>query len=354
MIGEMGRLRRVDPCDPGIVRRRRGRGFEYLYDDGERVTDPEVLERISELAIPPAWSEVWICPYPMGHIQATGVDAAGRKQYRYHDKWRERRDREKFDTMLAFARALPRLRAGVAEDLAAGGMGRERVLACAVRLLDRGFFRVGGEGYAAENETYGLATMQKEHVTVARDGTITFDYPAKGGHRRIHRMMDDDVCEVVKTLRRRRGGGPELLAYQRGRRWYDIRSEDINDYLKRRSGGEFTAKDFRTWNATVLAAVALAVSGAMASGSKSARRRADTRAVKEVAGYLGNTPAVARASYIDPRLWERFDQGLTIGGVLVELGDDGDLSEGSLLGVEEAVLELLEEDEAGGRVEKVA
>jgi DNA topoisomerase-1 len=354
IIGAMGRLRRVDPCEPGIVRRRRGRGFEYRYDGGERVTDEEVLERISELVIPPAWEDVWICPYPLGHIQATGIDAAGRKQYRYHDKWRERRDREKFDSMLAFARALPRLRAGVAEDLAGNGMGRERVLACAVRLLDRGFFRVGGEGYAAENETYGLATMQKQHVTVGRDGAITFDYPAKRGQRRLHRLMDEDAYEVVKTLRRRRGGGPELLAYRRGRRWYDIRSEDINEYLKRRSGAAVTAKDFRTWNATTLAAVALAVSAPAAEGSKTARKRAVTRAVKEVAHYLGNTPAVARASYIDPRVWERFEQGLTIGGVLVEVGDDGDLSQGSLLSVEDAVLELLEEGEGAERVEKVA
>ena len=329
----MARLRRSDPLEPGITRRGRGRGFEYFDDDGVRVTDPEVLERISELVIPPAWREVWICPYPMGHIQAVGIDAAGRKQYRYHDKWRERRDREKFDSMLDFARALPRLRAAVSEDLDGGGMGRDRVLAAAVRLLDRGFFRVGGEDYAAENETYGLATMQKSHVTVARDGTITFDYPAKGGKRRIQRFMDDDVCVIVKTLRRRRGGGPELLAYQRGRRWLDIRSEDVNEYVRQRSGGPFTAKDFRTWNATLLAAIALAVSGRVAAeGSDRARQRAVTRAVKEVADYLGNTPAVARASYIDPRLWDRFDEGLTIGGVLVELGEDGDISAGSLLG----------------------
>ncbi len=318
------------------------------------MTDPEVLERISELVIPPAWRDVWICPYPMGHIQATGLDAAGRKQYRYHDKWRERRDREKFDSMLAFARALPRLRAAVSEDLALRGMVRDRVLACAVRLLDRGFFRVGGEDYAAENETYGLATLQKQHVTVGRDGTITFDYPAKGDKRRLQRLMDDDACTVVKTMRRRRGGGPELLAHQRGRRWHDIRSEDINEYVKRRSGGDFTAKDFRTWNATVLAAVALAVSAPVAASGEKARKRAVTRAVEEVAAYLGNTPAVARASYIDPRLWDRFEDGLTIGGVLIELGADGDVSEGSLLGVEAAVLELLEEREESETVESVA
>jgi DNA topoisomerase IB len=196
--------------------------------------------------------------------------------------------------------------------------------------------------------------MRKEHVTVSSDGTINFDYPAKSGKRRIQRLMDDDVCSIVTTLRRRRGGGPELLAYKRGGRWQDIRSEDINEYLKRRTGGPFTAKDFRTWNATVLAAIALAVSAPVAGGSATARKRAITRAVKEVSSYLGNTPAVARASYIDPRLWDRFEEGLTIGGVLVEMGDDGDVSEASLMGVEQAVLELLEEREESEAVERVA
>src|SRR4051812_33171106 len=151
----MPRLRRADCSEPGILRRRRGKGFEYLDSEGNRITEPSVLERIRELAIPPAWDEVWICPYPQGHIQATGLDAAGRKQYRYHDAWRERRDREKFDSMVEFARALPRLRERVERDLRRRGMTRERVLACAVRLLDRGFFRIGSEDYAEENDTYG-------------------------------------------------------------------------------------------------------------------------------------------------------------------------------------------------------
>ncbi|MDP8944139.1 MAG: DNA topoisomerase IB, partial [Actinomycetota bacterium] len=175
----MPRLRRVDCSQPGITRRRRGRGFEYLDEHGERVTDGETIERIRALAIPPAWRDVWICPHPMGHLQATGVDAAGRKQYRYHDRWRQRRDQEKFDEMLDFARALPATRERVSAALrATDELARERVLACAVRLLDRGFLRVGGEDYAAENESYGLATLRKEHVTVS-DGIVTFDYPAK-------------------------------------------------------------------------------------------------------------------------------------------------------------------------------
>ncbi len=349
----MAELRRVEVSEPGIARVGREQGFEYFDEDGERVTDPDVLERIAELVIPPAWIDVWICPYPMGHIQATGNDAAGRKQYRYHSKWRERRDQEKFDGMLHFARALPQLRGRVGEDLALKGLPRDRALGCATRLLDRGFFRVGGEGYAAENATYGLATMQKRHVRVTRENMVVFDYVAKSGKRRVQRIMDDDVVQVVTTLKRRRGGGHELLAYKRGTRWYDIRSEDINEYVKDRAGGEFTAKDFRTWNATVRAALALAVSAPAASGSATARRRAETRAVKEVAGYLGNTPAVARASYIDPRVFDRFEQGLTVGGALVQVGDDADIGEAELMGVEEAVLDLLEEEDTP-MIEKVA
>ena len=346
----MTRLRRVDCSGPGISRRRRGRGFEYLDEKGGRVSDPEVTGRIRELAIPPAWKDVWICPFPMGHLQATGVDDAGRKQYLYHPKWRERRDQEKFDSMVDFARALPRLRQAVARHLGGGEMSRERVLACAVRLLDHGFFRVGSESYAAENETYGLATIRKDHVALS-DGKVTFDYPAKGGERRVQAIADPQVHDVVAALKRRRQG-TELLAFKRRGRWVDLRSDDINEYVKDVTGGDFSAKDFRTWNATVLAAVALAVSGPAASGSKTGRKRATKRAVDEVARYLGNTPAVARASYIDPRIFDCYLSGRTIGGVLTEVGDGGDL--GSLHGsVEDAVLDLLA-DEDTPAIEQVA
>jgi DNA topoisomerase-1 len=333
------RLRRSDVTVPGLTRRRRGRGFQYLAADGEPVTDEEVLARIQELAIPPAWKDVWICPYPGGHIQATGIDAAGRKQYLYHARWRQRRDQEKFDEMLDFARALPRMRGRVAEDLEGrDDIGRERVLACAVRLLDRGFFRIGSEDYAVTNETYGLATMRKDHVALAGD-TVVFDYPAKHGKRRVQSVVDPEVAVVVQSLKRRRGGGAELLAYRDGRRWVDIKSADINAYIKQATGEDFSAKDFRTWGATVLAAVAVAVSGAAAE-TKTARRRAVTRAVKEVAHYLGNTPAVARASYIDPRVFDRYQDGLTIGGVLEQLGADPD--DTAIQGpVEEAVIDLI-------------
>ena len=279
----MPRLRRSDCAAPGITRRGRGRGFEYLDPDGERIDDPETLERIADLAVPPAWRDVWICLDPLGHLQATGIDVAGRKQYRYHDRWRERRDQEKFDEMFDFARSLPRLRKRVAKDLELDGMPREKALACATRLLDLGFFRIGSEDYAEENDTYGLATMKKRHVSVDGD-EVTFDYEAKGGQRRIQAVGDERVAEIVGELKRRRGGVDELLAYRDGRRWVDVKSTDINSYVKEVTGGDFSAKDFRTWSGTVLAAVALSVSG-MAATSKTARKRAKTRAIKEVAEH---------------------------------------------------------------------
>jgi DNA topoisomerase-1 len=346
----MARLRRVDCSESGIVRRRRGKGFEYLDVDGDRITEPSVLERVRELAIPPAWQDVWICPYPMGHIQATGIDAAGRKQYRYHDRWRERRDAEKFESMIRFARCLPQLRERVAKDLRREGMPRGKVLACAVRLLDRGFFRIGSEDYAEENDTYGIATMGKRHVTVTGD-LVEFDYEAKGGQRRLQAIGDPEVAEIVRALKQRRGGGRELLAYKVGRRWVDVKSADINDYVKAAAGEEFSAKDFRTWSGTVLAAVALAVSGP-ARGSKSSRKRAKARAVKEVARYLGNTPTVARASYIDPRVFDRFDGGLTIAGVLPDLADDTAAWPELQGTIEEGVLDLLAKDRESDAVQK--
>jgi len=345
------RLRRVDCSGPGIVRRGRGRSFEFLDEEGERIDDEEVLERIRELVIPPAWRDVWICPYPYGHIQAVGTDAAGRRQYLYHALWRERRDQEKFDEMLRFARALPGLRRKAAKHLTQRGLTRERVLACAVRLLDRGFFRVGTEDYAVENRTFGLATMEKRHVTLGSGHLIVFDYVAKSGQKRVQSVVDPEVYSIVKKLKSRPGGS-DLLAYREGRSWVDVRSDHINDYIKEITGEDFSAKDFRTWHGTVLAAVALAVSG-RAAGSKTARAKAITRAVKEVAHYLGNTPAVCRASYIDPRVFDRFRDGVTIGGALDRLGDV-DLGQPATQGaIEEAVLDLLEETESPA-LEKVA
>ncbi|HZD37018.1 MAG TPA: DNA topoisomerase IB [Actinomycetes bacterium] len=338
-------VRRVDCSTPGIRRLRRGRGFTYIDErTGEGVRDPETLERIRSLVIPPAWRQVWICPIPDGHLQAVGTDDAGRRQYLYHQIWRERRDQAKFDHVLEFARALPALRERVVERLGDEGLSRDRVLACAVRLLDRGFFRIGSESYAEQNDTYGLATMGRRHVRVQGD-TVVFDYASKGGKRVVASVVDPEVREVVAALRRRRGGGPGLLAWRDGRCWVDARSEDINDYLKEQTGSDFTAKDFRTWNATVLAAVALSASWPVAR-SRTARDRAISRAVKEVARYLGNTPAVCRGSYIDPRLFDRYRSGLTIEGALDRVGDVEVLGEPAHHAIEEAVLELISERRA--------
>jgi DNA topoisomerase IB len=345
------RLRRADCTGPGLRRRRHGRGFVYLDPDGARVDDSEVLGRIHELVIPPAWEDVWICPYPGGHIQATGIDDKGRKQYLYHPRWRARRDQAKFEDMVVFARALPDLRAHVEHEMERDDMSREHVLACAVRLLDRGFFRVGGEDYAVTNNSYGLATMLKRHVSLRGD-VLVFDYPAKSGKRRVQAVVDPLVAEAIARLKARRGGGPELLAYKRGRRWEDVRSEDINEYLKGATGEDVSAKDFRTWGATVLAAVALAVSGEVAE-TKTGRKRAVSRAVKEVAHYLGNTPAVARASYIDPRVFDRYESGWTIAGVLGRIPDPGGIDDRIRARIERGVLDLLDDDRQSPALEKL-
>jgi DNA topoisomerase-1 len=309
-------LRRVRWCDPGITRRRAGTGWVYLDPEGRRVTDPETLARIKSLVIPPAWTDVWICPFPNGHIQAVGLDARGRRQYIYHPRWRIRRDHAKFDRMVAFARALPDLRSSVDELLACReDLSRDRVLACAVRLLDEGFFRVGGERYAKENSHFGLATVLKSHVVLQKPSTLLFDYPAKSGQRRIQSVVDPEVFGIVSRLKARRGGGPELLAFREGRAWVDVRSSDINHFIRKHAAGEFSAKDFRTWGATVLAAMALSVSTEVRS--ERARNRAVSRAVQEVAHSLGNTPAVARRSYIDPRVIDFYEQGQTIDPAIV-------------------------------------
>lgn len=337
----MARLVRVNSAAPGIARRRVGKGFVFVDAAGAKITDAAALDRIKALVIPPAWTDVWICAHASGHIQATGVDAAGRRQYRYHDEWRLRRDGAKFERMLPFAEALPRMREQLVVQLDHDTLSRERVLACAVRLLDLGFFRIGTESYAARNQTFGLATMRRDHVSVGRGGAIEFDYIAKSGKRRVISMADAAVVRTVRQLKRRRGGGDELLAYKAGDRWVDIKSHDVNAYIHELTGGDFTAKDFRTWNATVLASVALAVS-IEAPTTVAARKRAVSRAVTEVSHYLGNTPAVCRASYIDPRIIDLYDAGATINRDLQELGAGAAYGQLSTQGaIERAVVRLL-------------
>ncbi len=310
MAGHGGRVRRSDCSGPGLRRIRRGRGFTYADEGGERVSDDATLARVRELAVPPAWTDVWICPDPRGHLQATGTDAAGRKQYLYHPRWREQRDRAKFRRMVEFASGLPRLRRRVDSDLDGHKVSRDRVLAVSVRLLDVGLFRVGGEEYAEQGGGLGLATLRREHVTV-REHSMVFDYPAKSGIRRVLEVTDPEALEVVAALKRRRSGGDELLAHRSGRRWTALHSDDINDYIQGVLGAKFSAKDFRTWNATVLAA-ALVGADRGAAKTKTARKRVIDGAVRGVAELLGNTPAVARRAYVDPRVFDRYLSGWTI------------------------------------------
>jgi DNA topoisomerase I len=346
----MRRLRRSDCSGPGLRRVRRGRGFAYLDERGARVSDIETLEHVRGLAIPPAWDDVWICADAMGHLQATGVDSAGRKQYLYHPKWREHRDRRKFDRMLEFGRALPRLRRVLVKEIEGDEPTRRRVLAGAVRLLDVGVFRIGSEQYADDDGGLGLATLHRENVVVHED-SIEFDYLAKGGARR-RQIIDDPVpYELIRTLRRRRGGGQQLLAYREGRQWRELRSDDINEYLKQELGEEFSAKDFRTWNGTVMAAVSLATDGRDAE-SKSARKRAVDRAVRGVAVLLGNTPAVARRAYIDPRVIDHYLSCWTIAAALDRVGDLSAVDDRMRARIEHAVLALLAGDDESPALER--
>ena len=329
----MTRLRRVSSNGPGMARRRQGRGFTYLDPGGARVASADVLARIRQLAIPPAWTDVWICLDEAGHLQAAGTDAAGRRQYLYHDEWRRRRDRGKFARIEMFAERLPELRKRVIADLGGTKLTRARVLACSVRMLDRGLFRVGTEDYTTKNGSFGLATLRKEHVKVGRD-RASFDFVAKAGVRQVREVADPEILPVLRALKRRRDGGEELLAWRDGPAWVDVRSGDVNTYLKEIVGEEFSAKDFRTWHGTVLAAVALA--GREPSMSPTATRRAVSAAVKEVAGQLGNTPAVCRASYVDPRVIDRFAEGTVI------TLPRGDLQEPFQPEIEARVLALLQ------------
>ena len=334
----MPRTRRSDPSGPGLSRVGRGRGFSYCDEGGDTIKDEAVLERIKALVIPPAWKDVWICADDRGHIQAVGTDAAGRRQYLYHDDWRAQRDRAKFKRLPEFAKRLGPAREALEKDLALRGLTRERVMACAVRLLDIGLFRVGGEDYAEENESYGLATIQKQHVRVKKD-EIEFDYVAKGGVDRTYTVQDRLVVPTVASLKRRRGKPTdELLAYHESRGvWRDVSSSEINQWVKDLMGADYTAKDFRTWNGTVLAAMRLA-----ARADDDDRDAAVTAVVKEVAETLGNTPAVCRASYIDPRVISKYERGTTIRAATDRLAREGSSSDfADRAGIEQAVIKLI-------------
>ena len=329
------RLRRSDLRKPGYTRRRAGKGFSYRDVDGSALTDPETLDRIRALVIPPAWRDVWISPDPRGHIQATGIDAAGRKQYLYHRVWRSTRDEAKFDHALEVAEKLPELRERLCADLSGRGLTRQRVLAAIVRLLDMGMFRVGSDQYAQREEdpSFGLSTLRPEHVRT-KGGCVVLEFPGKAGVEHAASVDDGEVCQVLRDLRRRRRDQKRLFAYWDPglRRWREVRADEINEYLREATGEQMSAKDFRTWHGTVKAAEELAAEGPQESKAK--RKKAVSRAMKEVAELLGNTPTVARASYVDPRVIDLYHEGK-----VADVAPDDPREK-----AEEEVLDLLTED----------
>lgn len=309
----MVRLRRSSPDQPGWTRRAAGRGFVYLDEQGSRLPD-DAVERIRSLAIPPAWKDVWICPYPHGHLQAVGTDDAGRRQYLYHPDWRTRRDAAKFDRVLDFGRALGTARGRVLDDLALDGMPPERACALAVRLLDLGCFRIGNDVYADTHGSFGLTTLRRDHVT--RHGrALVFEFTGKSGVDHRIEIEDEPVTAAVETLRRRRDDAETLLACRNGS-WRTLTPAMVNEYVREITGMDATAKDFRTWHATVLAAAEIAAGAdeleRSGRGGVTRRRRVVSDAMREVADFLGNTPTLARTSYVDPRVVSAYEEGRTI------------------------------------------
>ena len=289
---------------PGITRRKFGKGFAYYGPDGKKITAQKVIDRINALAIPPAYRDVWICPSPLGHLQATGRDDRGRKQYRYHDRWAEVRDTAKFAKLITFAQSLPKLRRTLNRHLREQGLGREKVLAACVKLLDKLYLRVGNEDYARQNDSYGLTTLQDDHAEFGRGGVLRLEFNGKHGIEREAELKDSRLAKVVKQCQDL--PGQELLQYidDEGH-VVDIGSGDVNDYLREYAGLDVTAKDFRTWHATVLAAIALR--DEEPAESKAARNRQIVAAIDQVAQSLGNTRAVCRKCYIHPLALETFD-----------------------------------------------
>ncbi|MEU0719637.1 DNA topoisomerase IB [Streptomyces lavendulocolor] len=315
------RLHHSRPTDPGYRRKRHGRGFRYLDASGQPLRDPAELARIKALVIPPAWQDVWICTRPNGHLQAVGTDTAGRRQYLYHPQFRAEQEQAKHEHVLDVAERLPAVREAVEAHLGDRGLTRRRVLATAVRLLDLGFFRIGSDRYTELNNSYGLTTLRRDHSS-CRAGAVLFSFNGKHGKEIVRTVADPAACRTLAALLRRRGGGDRLLVYWDRPTWREVSGEDVNAYLRELAGLEISAKDFRTWHATVMAAVALAVSEPVAR-SETARKRAIARAAREVSGYLGNTPAVCRASYINPRVIELYEEGVTVAAALPRLGDEG-------------------------------
>jgi DNA topoisomerase-1 len=301
-------LRYVTDRMPGITRRRAGKRFHYLGTDGRRITDPDRVAWFDRLAIPPAWTDVWICPIRRGHVQATGRDARGRKQYRYHPRWREVRDEAKYGRLIEFARALPRIRRRTERDLRRRGMPREKVLALVIRLLEETLIRVGNEEYARENRSFGLSTLRDRHVDV-RGERVRFTFRGKAGKEHDIDVRDRRMARLVRACQEI--PGQELFQYYDadGSR-VDVTSGDVNDYLREISGEDFTAKDFRTWAGTVAAAMAL--QEFLDLDDEAGRKKAVVRAIEEVAEQLGNTPSVCRACYVHPEVIDRYLDGTMV------------------------------------------
>jgi DNA topoisomerase-1 len=333
-------LRFCTDSSPGFSRRRSGRGFSYRDRDGATIRDPEVIRRIRALAIPPAWTDVWICPWPNGHVQATGRDARGRKQHRYHPDWRSHRDETKFGRLIEFAKALPAIRARVDEDLARPGLPREKVLATVVRLLELTLIRVGNDEYSRLNRSFGLTTLRDRHVKV-RGSAVRFRFRGKGGKQHEVGLRDRRLAALVRRCQEL--PGQELFQYREDGEVGDVTSDDVNAYIREVSGGDFTAKDFRTWAGTVLAYRALRALEA-ADGEPAARRNV-VQAIRQTASLLGNTAAVCRASYVHPAVLDAYVEGrIAAAAVAADSTDDdagGDAAAGLGPDEEGAVLRLL-------------
>jgi DNA topoisomerase-1 len=336
---KLAHLRYVNDHDPGIRRLRAGKGFRYVGPDGKAIRDRETVRRIRALAIPPAWTDVWVCPSPDGHIQATGKDARGRKQYRYHPRWREVRDEAKYGRTIAFGLALPALRRRLKRNLALPGLPRDKVLAAVVRLLETTLIRVGNEEYVRENRSYGLTTMRDRHVEI-QGGTIHFEFRGKAGIRHAIDLEDRRLARIVQRCQD--VPGQELFQYldEKGDR-HAIDSADVNEYLRRVTGQEFTAKDFRTWAGTVLAARAL--QEFQAFDSKAQAKRNVVAAIERVAKRLGNTKAICRKCYVHPAVIEAYMDGWLVEGLSREVEEELKDSLSDLPPEEAAVLAFLQE-----------
>jgi DNA topoisomerase-1 len=330
-------LRYTSDDQPGFSRRRHGKSFSFQKADGKRLSDRAALDRIKGLVIPPAWEEVWICSSANGHIQATGRDARHRKQYIYHEKWRTQRDETKFEHMRAFARALPKIRRRVAADLRRREPDYKKIIATVVRLLETSVIRVGNDEYARENGSYGLTTLRNRHVRV-RKGEIAFSFKGKSGKQHEITLHDARLAKIIRTCQEL--PGQELFSYVEGDAVRHVESSDVNDYLREVTGSDFTAKDFRTWIATVLAATAFRELEAATSATQA--KQNIKMVIESVAKILGNTPTICRKSYVHPDIINAYVEGDTLAAVSQRISDEVKPSLNRLRPTEAAVLTLLQ------------